>query len=189
MARAKPLFDPRAILAALERSYVDYVVIGGLARVIRGTSETTTGVDICPSFAAANIARLAEAAAELNARLSEGGELDMSEKVLGAAEVTGLSTSAGELKVVPAPAGAPVGFVDLRRAATKEHLGHGLQPLVASTADLARLAAALHRDQDVARLSELRRIMELEVDRSLVVTPPAPSGRVRRPEQGRRLTR
>jgi hypothetical protein len=167
MPRAKPPFDPRLIVAALERNYVDYVVIGGLARVIRGATETSTGVDVCPSFAEANVDRLAAAAAELAARPVAGGQLELSERTLGAAEVTGFTTRCGRLNIVPAPAGAPNGFVDLRRAATKEHLGHGLQPLIASTADLARLAAALHRDQDLARLPELRRIMELEVDRGL----------------------
>jgi hypothetical protein len=32
-------FDPRGLLAALEREYVAYVLIGGLARVLRGTEE------------------------------------------------------------------------------------------------------------------------------------------------------
>jgi hypothetical protein len=140
-----------AIGLVLERNYVDYVMTGGLARVIRGSYEATSGVDICPSFAALNLARLTRAFAELGA----GDEVDLTEERLGARDVTMLMTRLGELKVIPSPAGAENGFVDVRRAATKEHLGHGLQPLVASTADLARMAAALHRDQDVARLREL----------------------------------
>jgi hypothetical protein len=186
MARSKASFDPRAILVALERNYVDYVVIGALARVIRGSTEATRGVDICPSFAAGNLGRLARAAAELDA----AGDLDLSEESLGAADVTSLTTRHGDLKVIPSPAGAESGFVDLRRAATKEHLGYGLQPLVASTADLARTAAALHRDQDVAQLRELRRILELEADRSLLSSTSAPRARrLSRIEPGRRLTR
>jgi hypothetical protein len=45
----KPTFDPRAILASLERSGASYIVIGGLARVLRGADEITAGLDICPS--------------------------------------------------------------------------------------------------------------------------------------------
>jgi hypothetical protein len=190
MARAKPTFDPHVILASLEHNYVDYVVIGGLARVIRGTTETTSGVDVCPSFAEANLERLAAAAAELSARPVVRGQLELSERTLGDAEVTGLMTQSGVLKIVPAPAGVPNGFVDLRRAATKEHLGHGLQPLIASTADLARMAAALHRDQDLARLAELRRIMELEADRGGVAAGTGAAAlRGRRRESGRSLGR
>jgi len=65
------------------------------------------------------------------------------------------------LNVVPNPAGTHKGYEDLRRAATREHIGHGLRPNVASVADLARMAAALGRD--LHRLPELRRILDLEV--------------------------
>lgn len=167
MTAGAKTFDPRLILAALERNYVDYVLIGGLARVIRGTGELTRGVDLCPSFGAENVERLTAAARELQAR----GELDLA---AGDGPIS-LRTAAGELTVVPSPAGAPNGFVDLRRAATREHLGHGLRPLVASVGDLARMAAALQREQDVALLPELRRIMELEVDARLTVAPLAPA--------------
>jgi hypothetical protein len=73
---AEPKFDPRAILAALERNYVDYVVIGGFARVIRGADEITLGVDITPSFAKDNLARLAQALDELDAGRIDRRELE-----------------------------------------------------------------------------------------------------------------
>jgi hypothetical protein len=56
-------FDPRGLLSALHRHYVSYVLIGGLARVIRGADEVTSGVDICPSLRHDNVERLAEAPA------------------------------------------------------------------------------------------------------------------------------
>ena len=185
-AVAQPVFDPRAILAALERKYVDYVVIGGLARVIRGADEVTFGVDVTPSFAKDNLTRLAQALDELDARRTDRRKLAVSDMGLSEDVVVKLATNVGALNVVPSPAGASNGFVDLRRAATKEHLGHGLQPLVASTGDLARMAAALQRDEDIRRLSELRRIMELEANRALTFTPPPePSTRsLRRQREG-----
>lgn len=193
MARRDATFDPRAILAALERNYVDYVLIGGLARVLRGSYEITRGADVCPSFGEGNVERLGTAIGELEARPADGRKLVFDERTLGDEEVIAVSTATGELNIVPSPAGAPNGFVDLRRAATKEHLGHGLQPLVASTGDLARMAAALHRDQDVARLPELRRIMELEVDRELAVAPaiggPSSSSRSQKRRRERQLER
>ena len=42
-------FDPYAILTALERRRVTYVLIGGFARVIQGTEELTLGLDFTPS--------------------------------------------------------------------------------------------------------------------------------------------
>lgn len=171
MPGAAELFDPYTILAALERNYVEYVVVGGLARVLRGTHEITGGVDICPSLAPNNVERLAQAAGELDARPARRGQGAVEDLARGTGDPIRLRTSAGEVKLIAAPVGVPNGFVDLRRAARREDLGHAVRPLVASTPDLARMAAALHREQDVARLRELRRIMELEVERELTVTP------------------
>jgi hypothetical protein len=117
MAAAEHEFDPRAILAVLERNYVNYVLIGGLARVIRGADEVTRGVDISPSFARENLDRLVTALAELDARRLGGKALTLSDESL-AREVIELSTSAGELKIVACPAGAPSA---LRGPATRRH--------------------------------------------------------------------
>lgn len=178
------------ILAALERNYVDYVLIGGLAHVLRGADRITNGVDICPSFGGDNVDRLATAVTELDAKRHDQQPLALNEQALAAEPVISISTPAGSLSIVGSPTGAPKGFVDLRRAATKEHLGQGLQPLVASVGDLARMAAALHRDEDIARLPELRRIMELAADRHRTLTPPEPSRQRREPPESQRgLTR
>jgi hypothetical protein len=174
MPNRHPQFDPRAILTAIERNYVNYVLIGGLAQVLRGADQITNGVDICPSFASDNLDRLTRASEELHAKRVDGRPVEFSDEALDSEPVIALSTSAGSLQVVASPAGAERGYVDLRRAASKEHLGHGIQPLVASVGDLARMAAALHRDQDLARLAQLRRIIELEADRQQAIARPAP---------------
>lgn len=74
----------------------------------------------------------------------------------------GLCSAAGELKLVPVPAGTRGGYDDLRRGATREPLGRGLRPRVASIADLARMLAALGREQDLPSLQQLRYLRELE---------------------------
>jgi hypothetical protein len=175
MVGASDQFDPRVILAALERHYVDYVLIGGLARVLRGAWELTRGVDVCPSVAESNVEHLAQALRELDGRTAGRGQPTLDQLALASDQPVALRTSAGALKIVSAPVGVPSGFADLRRGATREDLGHGVRPLVASTADLARMAASLHRAQDLERLRELRRIMELEVGREPALTaPPEP---------------
>jgi hypothetical protein len=192
MPPGRPPFDPRAILGALERNYVDYVLIGGLAQVLRGADHVTASVDICPSFAAGNLERLTRAVADLSARRLDGEPLEVTDKALGSEAVISLATSAGPLQIIGSPAGAPKGYADLRRAATKEHLGQGIQPLVASVGDLARMAAALDRDQDLARLSQLRRIMELEANREQTLstrTEPARQPSRTSAQRQRRVTR
>jgi hypothetical protein len=177
MARQRDRFDPRAILAALERNYVNYVLIGGLAQVLRGTDLSTSGVDICPSFSVDNIDRLVRAAGELEARRVDGRPLALNEEAIASESLIALTTTAGGLQIIGAPAGAPNGFADLRRAASTEHLGEALQPLVASTGDLARMAAALHRAQDLKRLPQLRQIIELEADREQTLRQPTDAPR------------
>ena len=170
-------FDPRGLLAALHRNYVSYVLIGGLARVIRGTDELTGGVDICPSLRAENMERLAVALAELEARRADRRRLSIDERSLREERVLRLRTPMGELNVVSEPAGTRRGFDDLRRGASEEHIGAGLRPRVASVADLARMSAALAHERgrepgreaerlrqlEIERSRELRRIMEVEV--------------------------
>jgi len=166
-ARAQD-FDPLSILAALEGGYVDYVLIGGLAQVLRGVDVVTNGVDICPSFARGNLDRLGSALGEL---VVVDGVSRVTEEALADEPVVRLQTDAGTLQVVGSPAGVPNGFVELRRAASREDLGGGLRPLVASSGDLAAMAAALHRPADLDRLAMLRRVVELESDRAVAPPP------------------
>jgi hypothetical protein len=144
-------FDPRALLGVLDRHRVSFVLIGGLARVIEGADEVTTGVDITPSTRRENLRRLEEAL----------GELAVGETELDPEQLTTAATPYGELQVVPMPAGTR-GYDDLRRAAVREPLGQGLRPAVASKGDLARMLSALGREEDAEKLRQLRRLIELE---------------------------
>ena len=154
------VFDPIAILRALDQRRVTYIVIGALGRVIQGGDEVTDGIDIVPSTREENLRKLDLALEDLNARRADGKPLDL-EGGLPTEPVFELETDAGELKVVPEPAGTR-GYDDLRRDASREPLGSGLRPSVASLGDAARMLAALGREQDLARLRTLRRVIELE---------------------------
>jgi hypothetical protein len=158
--RTRDVFDPIALLQALDRQRVGYIVIGALARVIQGSDELTDGVDIVPSTKAENLRRLGLALADLNARRPDGTALTPGQD-LAAESVLELRTDVGELKIVPEPVGTR-GYDDLRRAASREPLGHGLRPAVASIGDLARMLAARGREEDLAPLRTLRRLVELE---------------------------
>ena len=153
-------FDPIAALRALDRQRVAYVVVGGLGRVIHGSDELTDGLDIVPSLREENLARLALALEDLNARRSDGKRLAL-ERDLDQLPVIELETAAGEVKLVPEPAGTS-GYDDIRRAARREPLGQGVRPQVASLGDQARMLAALDRDRDLQSLHTLRRLIELE---------------------------
>jgi hypothetical protein len=154
-------FDPFALLAALERRRVAFVVIGSFARVVQGAEELADGIDIVPSLRADNLERLTSALEDLGVEQSVSGEL------LERGPVVALETAHGELKLVGLPAGTRRGYDDLRRAAGREPIGKGLRPAVASLGDLARMLAALGREEDAPRLQALRRLVELDRGRGL----------------------
>jgi hypothetical protein len=153
-------FDPYEVLQTLERHRVTYVVIGGLGRVIHGSTELTDGIDIVPSTREENLRRLGLALEELNARRRDGKQPALERDLVGRG-VLELRTEAGELKIVPEPAGTR-GYDDLRRRAVREPLGQGLRPSVASADDHARMLAVLAREQDRPALQTMQRVIELE---------------------------
>jgi len=156
----EPAFDPIGIFKALDRARVTYIVIGGLARVLQGTDELTNGVDIVPAMREENLRRLNVPLGELNARRRDGKKT----LALADVDVLDLETDLGELKIVPEPAGTR-GYDDLRRAASREHLGFGVRVAIASVGDLARMTSTLGREQDEPALRMLHRVAEL--DRSI----------------------
>jgi hypothetical protein len=153
-------FDPYALFRALERQRVTYVVIGGLGRVLHGSGELTDGLDIVPSTREENLRRLGVALEGLNARRPDGKSPVLERDLVGRG-VLELETDAGELKIVPEPAGTH-GYDDLRRRAERPPLGQGLRPPVASLDDHARMLAAIDREQDREPLIVLQRLIELE---------------------------
>ncbi len=158
------VFDPIVLLQALDRQRVTYIVIGGLGRVIHGSDELTDGIDIVPSTKEENLRRLGLALEDLNARRADRKPLAF-ERDLAREPVLELTTDAGELKIIPEPVGTR-GYDDLRRAANREPLGQGVRPFVASIGDHARMLAALDREQDLVPLRTIRRLIELEHERS-----------------------
>jgi hypothetical protein len=152
------------VLKALDRHRVTYIVIGAFARVIHGTEELTRGIDIVPSTRSENLRQLEEALGELSARRVDEQELRLDEHSLE--PVIPLRSDAGELKIVPEPLGTR-GYDDLRRAASREPLGQGVRPSVASTGDLARMLGARGRETDLENLRMLRRLIALDRGRGL----------------------
>ena len=163
MAGAKQ-FDPYALLAALDRHRVGFIVIGALGRVLHGSGEVTDGLDICPSMDEESLRRLGLALDDLQATTGEGRPALVERDLVGRV-VLELETDAGELKIVPEPAGTR-GYDDLRRRAERPPIGQGLRPRVASVDDHARMLAVLAREQDRLPLQTIQRVIELGRERS-----------------------
>lgn len=157
-AQRQAEFDPRSIFHALERERVAYVLIGGLARVLEGSDETTRGVDVCPAMRPENLRRLGSALESLDARPADGGALSI--EILDQ-HVLNLESDRGEIKIVREPEGTR-GYDDLRRAARVEPVGEGLRIRVASPGDLVRMLSALGREPDELKIETMRRVVELD---------------------------
>ena len=87
-------FDPYAVLQALERQRVVYVVVGGLGRVLQGSDELTDGIDIVPLLREDNLRLLERALEDLKARRADGKPLAL-ERDLARLPVLELATAAG----------------------------------------------------------------------------------------------
>ena len=152
-------FDPYALLQALERESVSFVVVGGFARVVHGSAESTEGLDIVPSLREENLRRLARALESLGGTGADGRPVRPDE--LTTETPFTAETGAGRLTVAAMPWGTR-GYDDIRIRGNRENLGRGVRPQIASLVDLTRMLEASPRDQDSERLQRLRRLMELE---------------------------
>jgi hypothetical protein len=158
-----PAFDPYAMFEALGRERVTYVVVGGFARVVHGSAEITRGLDIVPSLREENLRRLGRALDELEARGPDRRPVDVTS--LASSEPIEARTRAGQLRIVPTP-WATRGYDDLRIRSFRENLGRGARPAIASVVDCVRMLEASDRRRDSERLERLRRLMELERQRT-----------------------
>jgi predicted nucleotidyltransferase len=159
---AWPEFDPGALLVALTRRGVDFVVIGGIAAALLGSPRLTRDLDITFASDAVNSEALGGVLVELDAKL-KAVEDDVpfvpDAATLRRVQLLTLATRAGEIDLVAAPAGAP-GYDELRANAERMDLGEVIV-LVASLDDLIAMKRAANRPKDLADLEELEAIRRL----------------------------
>lgn len=147
--------EPEAIFRALARHHVDYVLIGGLAAVLHGSSALTNDADICPAPEIENLERLAAALREMGARIRTHAEPDglafpSDAPFLSRMKMVNLTTRFGDFDISYQPA-ATAGYHDLvARAVTFDV--DGIQVKVAALADIIRSKETANRDKDRATL-------------------------------------
>ncbi len=117
--------DREALLDALVRHEVQFVLIGGAAIQSHGRRYDTLDVDVTPSAEDANLIRLAAALNELECRLvTDPADTSawvavpagyFSARTLRAAQAWNLATRHGQLDLSFTPSGFPSGFAELAR--------------------------------------------------------------------------
>ena len=167
-----PPLDPGPVFATLDRHGVQYVVIGGIAAQLQGSSSATLGVDITPERSAFNLARVAAALTELQAREWVPGfgyplQLPMDRRRLTGDRALLTHTAYGRVDVILAPHGFPHGFDELALCA-RDVAAYGKVLFVGDVDDLLRSHAAAGRSKDVEALSRLRSIKQSIAERGFL---------------------
>ncbi|MGH3497892.1 MAG: nucleotidyl transferase AbiEii/AbiGii toxin family protein [Acidimicrobiales bacterium] len=165
-----PDLDAPAILAILDQHHVDYVVVGGYAAQLHGSTRATTDIDLTPDRSPANLARLAKALQELGGGirvddLAEGLPFDTSAEALAGMRTLNLRTPHGDIDLTFEPDGTH-GYPDLIRNADDHNIGT-LHIHIAALADIIRSKTAAGRPKDLRALPEL-----IQIQQTLDANPP-----------------
>jgi hypothetical protein len=154
-------FDPLHILKTLDRHAVKFVIIGGIAGRLWGSTSVTNDLDICYSRDGANLAALAEALHSLNAKL-RGADQDLpfiaDDRSLRMRDHFTFSTDAGNFDILGTPAGSN-GYESLARTATAMDVG-GVMVQVASIDDLILMKRTAGRPKDLIEVEVLAAVRE-----------------------------
>jgi hypothetical protein len=154
-----PEFRPRALLEHLVAAQVDFVVIGGLARILHGGATITRDLDITYASSRENVEHLGTALVALDARVrgvTEGLPFAPDGQELTRVR---LDTRDGRLDLVAEPQGAPR-YERLRERAVVMDVG-GIEVRVASLDDLIAMKKAAGRPKDLVAVEELEAIKRL----------------------------
>jgi hypothetical protein len=84
-AEDAPALDRAALLAAFVEHDAKFVIVGGVAGQVCGSTRVTKDLDLCPAWSAENLDRVAAALRDLGARMKIGeGSIELLEVALDA---------------------------------------------------------------------------------------------------------
>ena len=160
-------FDPEALLGALVDGGVDFVVIGGIAAILRGDIAGTEDTDTTVRRSQANFTALVKVLRAIDARLlvalndHEVGTVNVPVTAETFAPLTcaRFLTKHGILDVVLRPDGVPE-FEQWASGATPVTLSNGVEVQVASLDDVIASKTAANRPKDQYALARLRALRD-----------------------------
>lgn len=158
------MFDPVRICRILNGEHVDYVIVGGFAAVVRGSSLPTRGINIVPSRSSDNLDRLGRALRRMGAQIRTDGDpvpapLD-GPFLANMPMMLNLVTEFGEMDLTFVPAGRAGGYEGWRIGATPEEVSDGLMVVVASLDDIIDSKRSANRPKDLMALPYLESLRD-----------------------------
>lgn len=161
-AAGEPELDAPAIVAALNRHQVRYVIIGAFAAIAQQAPiPATRDIGLTPEASQQNLARLSSALTELDARIRteavpDGLPFSHDATSLAAAEVWNLTCPDGEFDISFRPSGFEGGYAQLAVNAHRLRVGD-VEVIVADLADVIRSKESAGRPKDLRVLPLLYR--------------------------------
>lgn len=161
-AAGAPELNAAAIVAALNRHQVRYVIIGAFAAIAQQAPiPATRDIDLTPEASQENLARLSLALKELGARIRteavpEGLPFSHDATSLAAADVWNLICPDGEFDISFHPSGFAGGYAELAVNAHRLRVGE-VEVVVADLADVIRSKESAGRPKDLRVLPLLYR--------------------------------
>jgi hypothetical protein len=158
------MFDPVRICSILLEEEVEFVVLGGFAAIVRGSSLPTKDIDVIPSRDHSNLDRLGRALTRMNAMIRISGD-SVPTKIDGGflanmPHMLNLVTDFGEMDLTFSPAGSTGDFEGWKKGATLEVIEDGLTVLVASLDDIIDSKRAANRPKDQMALPYLESLRD-----------------------------
>jgi hypothetical protein len=159
---SRPSLNPAAIVAALNRYQVRYVIIGAFAAIAQQAPiPATRDIDLTPETSPENLARLSRALTGLGARIRtetmpDGLPFRHDATSLAAAEVWNLVCADGEFDISFRPSGFAGGYTQLAVNARRLRVGE-VEVVVADLADVIRSKESAGRPKDLRVLPLLYR--------------------------------
>ncbi len=155
--------DLPTILGALSEARVDFVLIGGMAGVVHGSSRVTVDVDCVYSRAAANIVRLASALAPLHPTLRgapPGLPFRFDAATISAGLNFTLATSLGPVDLLGEATGGGTWEALQTESVTVSVFGRPCRVVTLET--LIRLKRAAGRAKDLEAVAELEALRDAQ---------------------------
>jgi hypothetical protein len=153
-------------LEMLVKHQVRFVLIGGVAANLRGSTTITNDLDVCYARDPDNLERLAKALRELHARL-RGAPADvpfkLDPKTLEMGDSFTFVTDVGSVDVLGHPSGIPGGYEELEAAADDIEIVGGITIKVAALDDIIRMKRAVGRPKDLIEVEVLGALRD-EID-------------------------
>jgi hypothetical protein len=158
------MFDPVRICQILNEEGVAYVIVGGFASVVHGSSLPTQDIDVVPSRQQDNLDRLGRALRRMNARIRTGGDpvpAPIDGLFLANMPVMlNLVTDIGDVDLTFTPSGGLGGFEEWRAHAMSVEIADGLVVLVASLDDIIESKRSANRPKDQMALPYLESLRD-----------------------------